>query len=843
MRYIHFPAIFIRMIQSLDLAGTWKLRWHDGARGKVEPAIQPQFDADRYIDAAVPGEVHLDLLAAGIIDDPYTGMGALKSRWVEESIFAYRTTFDADASAVSAPHAWLVFDGLDLAACVYLNGIEVGRHCNAFRPCRIGVAGKLLAKDNVLAVIIEGGLFYAKEKPGEGYVHFQGHPLAKRQWLRKPQFQFGWDWATRLTNVGIFAPVRLEWTTNPLRVDQITPLVSVSPDLSEGVVRVRVAIENCGDAPLPITLEATVAGALGSATNKEVPPGKSIIECTLRVPHPKLWWPREQGDQALHHLRVHVRSGNEMLEEKTVLIGFRRVRVIQDAHPASGKYFYFEINNRRVFMKGGNWIPCDMITARATDRQTLSRWIALAAAQHFNFLRINAVGMYESDTFYELCDQAGIMVWQEFTFSNSKYPIHDEAFYHELKIEIAYNIRRLAGHASLIAWCGNNEQEWDVWEKGRGAERGIVLADYGLYHHAIPRLLCEEDPDRYYQPSSPFSPDRLPPNQSDVGNQHSWAVSFGTTDFREYRVMTDRFGMEAGILGPTSLATLLACLPPDQRRWNSPSWVAHDNTLGQSEDAPMCDTILQQWLGMDIRRLSLEDYCYWGGLLQGEALRDYFESFRRRMFDCGGAVFWMFNDCWPAVRSWTTVDYYLRNTPSFHPVRRALAPVHLALVHDESRVRIIGINDTPSAVNGMLRFGIFNFDGKYDVDQQINVELKPGAACEIASFDSSQWKSPDQSAAFATLSSGDQPLARNRLILPMYKEMRWPVTDVRIEMRRGRAVFHSDTFAWNICLDLNGDLDLADNFFDVYPGQPYTIDWSHEKPPTIVRIGNAIQSR
>jgi beta-mannosidase len=239
--------------------------------------------------------------------------------------------------------------------------------------------------------------------------------------------------------------------------------------------------------------------------------------------------------------------------------------------------------------------------------------------------------------------------------------------------------------------------------------------------------------------------------------------------------------------------------------------------------------------------MSVEEFVYWGGLVQGEGLREYVENFRRRSFDSASAIFWMFNDCWPATRSWTIIDYFLRRTPTFWFVRRAMAPVHLVLVEDVHAVSIFGVNETELSVSGELRYGVFTLAGEYPLDFDLPVTIPAGGAREIAGFSRDLWEKTDASMAFAVLRQDGRTVARNRLMLPFFKDMRWPSAspaDVRITRSGGAVTFKADRFVWNVCLDLDGETPLADNFFDLYPGQPHTILWKGEEDPRILRVGN-----
>lgn len=231
------------MLYHLDLNGTWRARWSDGMRGRTEYAERDETDSARYLDVTVPGEIHLDVMKAGWIQDPYVGINCLAARWVEECIWSYRREFEAPAGAISASRAWLDFQGLDLVAQIVLNGQKIGRHSNSFYPCRVDVTGKLRPGRNILTVHLDAGIFDACDKPFEGYNVSWDAKLHKRHWLRKPQSQFSWDWSPRLINVGITGSVRLQWTNDPVRIDQFVALADLSPDLKTGTVRARLFVE------------------------------------------------------------------------------------------------------------------------------------------------------------------------------------------------------------------------------------------------------------------------------------------------------------------------------------------------------------------------------------------------------------------------------------------------------------------------------------------------------------------------------------------------------------------------------------------------------------------------
>jgi len=831
------------MIQQLDLGGTWKARWSDGERGRRHAMVQETCDDVYYIPAQVPGEIHLDAWAAGLIGDVRLGTEALAARWVEECHWTYRREFVVPEDAVNAPHAWLHFAGLDYRAVILLNGMEIGRHENFFYPCLLAISGRLRPGRNFLIVHLDSGLHAVCDKPAEGYVpQWMGdrERLTKRHWLRKPQSQFDWDWSTRLINVGIPKPVTLEWCQDPVRMDQLVALATVEETLQEGTLGIRWFAEGVADRELPavLTVELPAAGRR-ICQDVTIRPGFNPLNAEIKVPQPRLWWPVGHGEANLYAVEVSLEIGGTEVARARTRVGFRRVVVNQDPHPVEGRYFIFEINGKKIFAKGGNFVPADLIFARL-DRVRYATLIDRALEANFNFLRIWGGGLYEADEFYDLCDERGILVWQEFIFACSKYPAQDEAFHESVKREATYQIRRLTPHPSLIAWCGNNEMEWGAWHWGY--DQGIVNPDHALFHITLPRLLAREDGTRYYQPSSPYSPEERDPTDEISGDQHPWAVGMQNGDFRDYRKMKCRFPNEGGILGPNALPTLLACLPEGQRFPLSFAWQVHDNSVSTWEEPSLPDEMVRKWLGIRLRNLSLEEYTYWAGLVHGEGLREYCENFRRRMFDSSSAIFWMYNDCWPTVRSWTIVDYYLRRTPAFHPVRRAMAPVHVVLAEESGQVTVFGINEHSHAVRASLRHGLFTLAGRYLKDETKEVELPANASTRIASFPSEEWTGREASMPFALLSVDGNMVARGRTFSPLFQEIHWPEAPVRVELREGEAVFHCPTFAWNVCIDLDGEERISDNFFDVFPGIPHAIPWKGDVPPKILHLGNCLAS-
>jgi beta-mannosidase len=823
------------MLSSLDLNGTWKIRGFDGQHGRPEQYVGDDADERTFIDAHVPGEIHLDLERAGLIQDIQVGLNAQAARWVEEQVWLYRTKFDAPKGALSQ-HAWLVFEGLDLNAVVYLNGEQIGTHDNAFVPCRLDVTGKLREGVNTLAVRIESGLFSVAEKQAAGYSGMGiENALTKRAWLRKPQYSFSWDWAPRLINVGIWQPVRLEWT-DTARIDAVTVRPELAEDHKTARIHARVFIDSVLPEPGKATIRMHAAHSptlplVHSPSEQEIElaPGLSQHDLSVQVEDPKLWWPRPHGEQPLYDVRVEIEIAGKVIDSASRRTGIRSIRINRDPHPVEGEYFILEVNGRPIFAKGGNWVPPDGIYARP-DEQHYRRLVRLAVDANFNALRVWGGGVYADHRFLDACDEMGVMVWHDFIFACAKYPGDDPDFLNNVRREIAFVARDLSHHPSLLVWCGNNELEWAAWEWGY--DRIKSYPDYCIYHLEMPRILAREDPSRPYWPSSPYSPDHTNPKSPIVGDQHPWHVSLGAggPDFWEYRNDVSRFPNEGGVLGASCPATLRQFLPEDQRRLFSPAWEFHDNACNYWVQPPLTYRSFEFWLGRKPEEVTFEDYAFYSGILQSEGLQEYANNYRRRMFSSSSAIFWMYNDSWPATHGWTIVDYYLRRKLAYHPVRRAFAPVHVIPAIEGEEVVIFGVNDTPKARSGQVRWGIFRLAGGLPVDRTADVALPPNASTVLGRMPLAEWESigTADSGAFTVLLEDGRPVAQNRLFVTRFKDLRFAEPDIKVERRGSKAVFSSPTFVWAVTLDWDGESPIADDVFDLLPGIEYEIAWPED---------------
>jgi beta-mannosidase len=846
---------------SLSLDGAWDLYWEDDFPQHLTDG--PAVPGRRPLAAEVPEPVHQTLMRAGLLDDPRVGLNSLRARWVEEQYWVYRRSFATPEGLGEDTPAWLVFDLLEMDAVVWLNGERIGAHASAHRPARFDVTGRLRTDgtENLLVVRVESGLFSAADKPGAEYRQSPQALLTKPHWHRKGQWQRGWDWQSRLQNVGIMGSCRLEWSESPI-IEQVTAYALPTEDLSNATVYVKVVVRNGGATPAKgwLYIRTWLPGddpqGPGPAANVEltIPPGISEHRAEVKLNSPRLWWPVGHGEQNLYNVGVVLLRGDKQDDQgedwRTVRVGVRKVEVDQSPHPVEGRYFTLKVNDRPIFCKGGNWVPADMLYSTVTAERT-RELVDLALAANFNLLRIWGGGVWAGHDLLDYCDEKGVLVWHDLLFACSKYPGDHPEFAAEVRCEVTWAMREFAHHPSLVVWCGNNEIEEGDWHWG-WQQQNRITQHYALFHRDLPRLAAEEDPSKFYWISSPYSPDYKSPRDPTVGDQHPWRVSIGDpgpADWWTYRTFVDRFPNEGGVLGASSPATLRQFLPENERYLLSPSWEHHDNPFARNGSKPgdlgrAYDTV-RLWTGRDPLAMDWEEYAFVSALLQAEGLTEYISNYRRRMFSSAAAIFWMYNDSWPATHGWTIVDYYRRRKLAYHPVRRAFAPVTVVAADEgDGHIGFYAVNDTPEPFNGDVAYAWFYLDGsdeEYLGKSGFTVPANSSVRIDVlgpAKID------PTRGGYSVLLFDDHQMLvAQHRLFLRRFHELRFTrEPQITLDLEGGLLTLTSDAFAWGVCLDVDGEAPLPDNCFDLLPGVPYTIPWDVAAlgEPRVVRVGNGV---
>ncbi|MEV1332073.1 glycoside hydrolase family 2 protein [Micromonospora costi] len=686
---------------------------HEGWVLRAVPGPQvPAAVAGRAVPATVPGCVHTDLLAAGLIPDPYLDDNEHAVAWIGRTDWVYETTFRHEPG--DEDRVDLVCAGLDTVATVSVNGVEVGRTENMHRGYRFDVRSLLRAGDNTLAVRFDSAYRYAeahRDRLGD-------RPNAYPEpfgFIRKMACNFGWDWGPTLVTAGIWQPIGLHaWST--ARLAHVRPLVTL--DGPDGRVELHVEVERAGDAPL--TVRAAVAGASGTVT---IPPGERGAVLTLTVREPARWWPRGYGEPARHLLDVTLSTPDgDTLDVWSRRIGFRSVRL--DTSPdAHGSAFTLHVNDVPVVARGVNWIPDDVFPTRVT-RARLAERLTQAADANVNLLRVWGGGRYESDDFYDLADERGLLVQQDFLFACAAYP-EEEPFRGEVEAEAREQVTRLAAHPSLVLWTGNNENIWGWHDWGWQEPLAGRTWGHGYYFDLLPRVVADLDPTRPYWPGSPWSgSEDVHPNDPAHGTTHIWDV-WNTDDYTRYRAYTPRFVAEFGYQAPPAYATLRRALSDDPLAHDSPGMAHH-------QKAADGDAKLRR--GLDAHLPAPRDFDDWHWLTQlnqARAIRLGVEHFRSLRPVCMGTIVWQLNDCWP-VTSWSAVDGDGRRKPLWYALRRAYADRLLTVQPRDGGLVVVAVNDGGTAWRASASVARLTLAGEPRAKTSVDLDVPAYASVVLA---------------------------------------------------------------------------------------------------------------
>ncbi|SFD46344.1 glycoside hydrolase family 2 protein [Streptomyces aidingensis] len=707
---------------------------HEGWRMTVlsGPAL-PADLAGAEVPAAVPGCAHLDLLAAGLIPDPCQDRNEAALAWAHRAEWRYTLDF---AAAPPAPgeRTDLVFDGLDTVTTIELDGRRIGATANMHRGHRFDIRGPLTAGGNgngngggdgagrhTLAVTFHSALEHAERLQRELGERPRAYPHPFNM-VRKMACSFGWDWGPDLQTAGIWKPVRLErWHT--ARIAALRPLATVTGS-GAGRVEVHLRVERSGLEPAGDLL--ATARIAEHEVRTVIPAAADEAVLTLQVPDVLLWWPAGHGDQPLYGLDVTLaRPGGaepqRELDSAGRRIGFRTVTV--DTTPdETGTPFTFVVNGTRIFAKGANWIPDDHFLTRIT-RERLARRIDQALGAHMNMLRVWGGGIYETDDFYDLCDERGILVWQDFLFACAAYP-EEEPLRGEVEAEARENVTRLCSHPSLVLWNGGNENLWGYRDWGWREELAGRTWGLGYYLELLPRIVAELDPGRPYADGSPYTPGQAPdgihPNDQDHGSRHEWEV-WNRADYTHYRDHIPRFCSEFGFQGPPAWATLTDAVHDDPLTPLSPGFRQHQ----KAEDG---NGKLERGLAPHLPvPADFTDWHWATQLNQARAVAFGIEHFRSWWPRTAGAVVWQLNDCWPAT-SWAAVDGAGRPKPLWYALRRAFAPRLLTVQPRNGRPALAAVNDTARPWTGELRLARQTLGGVIRAEDKIALDVPPRSA-------------------------------------------------------------------------------------------------------------------
>jgi beta-mannosidase len=756
-----------------------------------------------WTDARVPGSVQQTLLEADLIPDPFYGTNEKDVRWVGESDWLYRTTFRVSQEMLNEPHLDLCFDGLDTFATVYLNGERLLEANNMFVPYRVNVKDKLRAGNNELTLHFASAWRRGRDIEAERGKRPNWNGDSSRLYVRKAQYHYGWDWGPVLLCAGPWKDVYLEGYET--RLADVLTSTRLENDFKTAVLDVVVTLEGT---PNDLTLEFySPEGKLISSATK--------LQHSFRVENPQLWYPHGYGPQPLYRLVVRIKDG----DSKELKVGFRDIQIVQESVAGeSGSSFFFKVNGLEMFVGGANWIPDDLMLNRISPEQYRER-IKQAKDANMLMLRVWGGGIYEPDVFYDLCDELGIMVWQDFMFACGIYPAYPE-FLESVRQEAEANVKRLRHHACLALWCGNNEDYQIAESVGQYGEKGDAskFEARAIYEKLLPEICERLDPTRFYWPGSPYGG----PNSFDqtIGDRHTWEIWHGPmAPYQQYYKYEGRFVSEFGMQSHPSLACFEPVLP-EQERFPQSRTIVHHNRAFTPGLGPDGHRRMAVYIADNLRDpVTLSGYVYSTQFIQAEAMRYAYSSFRRRWGVPGkravaGALVWQLNDCWP-VTSWAIIDSSGFPKPAYYTIKRGLEPVTLGLWRTETGCDIWATNREENPREGVLELRAYNFEGKEIKNEKRQVMINPNSTTELGS-----WNVKEAMVVSARLLGKTSVTARAALWSEPFKYYELPNPELRVEaVNKTQLKLSVHKPAKGVWLNaVSSQAVCDDNFLDIMPG-------------------------
>ncbi|HEX5545818.1 MAG TPA: glycoside hydrolase family 2 protein, partial [Ktedonobacterales bacterium] len=717
-------------MQRRELVEGWSFKQRDLAKTLEEDSAAEE----GWLPASVPGVVQGDLLALGIIPDPFQSLNEVAVQWVGESDWLYRCRFSWSPDDRAHGETTLCIGGLDTCATVWLNERQILVSDNMFLAHRVPVQALLLPGDNELLIVFESPLRIGQAREAEMGKMAVWNGDSSRVYVRKAQYHYGWDWGPSILTAGPWQPIWLENAAT--RIAEMHCPIEIDRDLQRARFSARVTVEHPEKSPQAELQVALYDPAGELIAERTFSPLEEILDHTFGVERPELWWPHGYGAQARYRLVSTLREGDAVMDVKEQRLGVRRVRLVQDEIVGeAGKSFRFEVNNVPVFCGGANWIPADMLLPRVSPDRYRA-YLQLAADANMLMIRVWGGGIYEDDSFYDFCDELGLLVWQDFLFACGIYPAHD-AFVESVRTEAGSAIRRLRHHPCLALWCGNNE-DYDIAHSQNRPISGPITDAFParvIYEQLLPELCAQLDPSRAYWPGSPYG--GAPDNSNDrlEGDQHVWNIWHQTMlPYQDYPQNGGRFVSEFGMVALPSATSLARMAAPLERYPGSRALDFHFKAEGGVRR-------LAVYLNENLRvPADIDRYRYATQVMQAEALAAAIRGWRRQFqgpgrYGCGGALVWQLNDCWPTI-SWSIIDDAVRPKLAYYALRRALAPIALAMGYEsEAASAVWAGNSTGEQILGIVQIRRWSLSGQVEGERELSVTLAPHQTTPLGSVD------------------------------------------------------------------------------------------------------------
>ena len=758
-----------------------------------------------------PQNIFQILFENGLIPDPFVGTNEQKVQWVAEDDWIFDTHFDVDPATLYYKHISIYFESLDTYGEVFLNGTKIGTFENMFLDNNFAIKKLLQAKNNHLKI-----LFYSAKKKALALQKAYGIKLPgeERVFIRKPQYHFGWDWGPTLTGCGITStPVIKAYNEVELK----SVFVVADQDLPEQNTKLHLDISSTLERSFQVNCQI---GDHFLDTLLFLSPGLHTYTLSVHIDQPQLWWTHNLGEPFLYEYNIQGYSDHDKFAISGKF-GFRKV-VLHTQQDSSGQDFYFTLNGKRVFAKGANYIPTNIMGQREESLDPVSA-VQEARFANMNMLRVWGGGIYESDAFYDACDSLGIMVWQDFMFACGMYP-GDQNFLNSVKEEATFQIKRLRNHPSMALYCGNNEnnEAWHRWgwkPSFTPSQQTKIWQDYQkLFNNILPNLVQAHHPDISYWESSPkFG--RGDTRYLREGDAHDWWVWHDGRPFRHFLTAVPRFMSEFGFQSFPDIQTISTFADPSEYDLNHPTMLQH-------QKHPKGNAIIKDFTERDYPKpKNFEGFVYLSQMVQADGMALGIETHLRNQPYCSGSLYWQLNDCWP-VASWSSMDYTGRWKPMMYQVKHLFAPSIISCyMSDDWVLHIHWVQDNSSSKSLQLTAQYMDFNGTpLRVWQEQFASNQPSK--HVLDIDLKLFKEefhPNEHVFYLSVQDEKGHLLAEKIhfvLSPKHLSLSKPTIQLAKERIDERYILtlNTQSLAKNVALQASADGTWSDNFFDLIPG-------------------------